>query len=344
MPRRALGTRDARHETRGRSQSAAGQDKGRRRNETVVTRVSGRESRVSGPHRKRPRVLMLRTAGTNCDGETATAFRMAGAEVASCHVNELVRDPQRLDACQVLALPGGFTYGDDVASGKILANELRCKLGEPLHRFVNSGKLMIGICNGFQALVKAGFLPGTGSGLAVEATLTTNDSGRFEDRWVWLRPGDAPPHKASSLRSGTLWGPRGGRGTGDEKRSAIASCVWTRGIDRFFELPVAHGEGKFVARDGHVLERMRRQGQIVLRYVSADGKPSGYPGNPNGSVDDIAGICDATGRVLGLMPHPERHVVSTQHPRWTRGDARHDGLGDGLAIFRNGVKHAAQLL
>ncbi len=297
-----------------------------RRGKSHVTRRMSQEARstthdlrpATVSRRKRPRVLILRTAGTNCDGETATAFRMAGAEVVSCHVNELVRDPQQLDACQVLALPGGFTYGDDVASGKILANELRCKLGEPLHRFVNSGKLMIGICNGFQTLVKAGFLPGTGGGLAVEATLTTNDSGRFEDRWVWLGPGD-------------------------EKRSAVASCVWTRGIDRFFELPVAHGEGKFVARDGQVLERMRRQGQIVLRYVSADGKSSGYPGNPNGSVDDIAGVCDATGRILGLMPHPERHVVSTQHPRWTRGDARRDGLGDGLAIFRNGVKHAAQL-
>ncbi len=291
-------------------------------------------SRVLGC--RKPRVLILRAAGTNCDGETAVAFRMAGADVMLYHVNDLIREPSRLEACPILALPGGFTYGDDIASGKILANELRCKLAEPLRRFMAEGKLIIGICNGFQVLVKAGFLPNTDGAAAIEATLTLNDSGRFEDRWVRLRLGQGTGDRGQKAGSET-------RATSDERRATRRAtvCVWTRGMERDIELPVAHGEGKFVAKDDRVLKQMQAQGQIVFQYADAEGRVDGYPANPNGSVDGIAGICDPTGRILGLMPHPERHVVPTQHPRWTRGEALAEG--DGLAVFRNGVEYAARL-
>ena len=314
MPRRRPQPRATSHEPRdtGNGSHVTRHTSQDARQRTHVPRPTSHVSRL----KKRPRALILRAAGTNCDGETAVAFRMAGAEVVLYHVNEVIRDPALLASCQMLVIPGGFTYGDDIASGKILANELRYKLGEPLRRFLADGKLILGICNGFQALVKAGLLPNATGTSAIEATLTVNDSGRFEDRWVRLRA------------------------TSHEPRATV-SCVWTRGLESDLELPVAHGEGKFLARDGDVLTRMQRQGQVVLRYVDAAGRTDRYPGNPNGSVDGIAGVCDPTGRVLGLMPHPERHVVRTQHPCWTRGEARGDG--DGLALFRNGVAYAAHL-
>lgn len=262
----------------------------------------------------KPRVIIIRTAGTNCDKETAFAFRAAGADTELVHINELARGEKRLDSYHILAIPGGFTYGDDIASGKILANELRYKMGNHLQEFIKDGKLIIGICNGFQILVKAGLLPNlSGDFKTIEATLTLNDSNKFEDRWVYLR-----------------------RGKG--------KCVWTRGIDRIIQLPVAHGEGKFIPKDKRVLDRLKKDGLIALEYVNESGKRSGYPCNPNGSMENIAGICDNTGRIFGLMPHPERHISMYQNPVWTRSSKGLEAKADGFEIFVNGVYFAKKNL
>ena len=260
---------------------------------------------------KKVRTLILRTAGTNCDMETGHAFRMAGSEVTLLHVNSLIKNGSKLRGFDILAIPGGFTYGDDIASGKILANELKHNLKRDITAFKGSGKLVIGICNGFQVLVKMGLLPNTGGRPLdnVGATLCLNNSGKFEDRWVYLKRG---------------------AGSGNDR------CVWTAGLPDIIYLPVAHAEGKFIPRDDGILRSMKKNGQIVFRYTDESGNPSGYPGNPNGSIEDIAGICDPTGRVFGLMPHPERHITFTQHPRWQlRGDENEMGIG--LHIFKNGV-------
>ncbi len=246
----------------------------------------------------RVRTLILRAAGTNCDHETAFAFEKAGSEVDVAHVNELLRKERPLSSYQIMVVPGGFTYGDDISAGKILANELRLKLGEDIKRFVEGGGLILGICNGFQVLVKAGILPG--SGAYGRLTLTGNDSGRFECRWVYLSVNQKSP------------------------------CIFTRGISTMY-LPVAHAEGKVVTW-GEVLE----DSNIVLRYADENGNTqAGYPHNPNGSKDNIAGICDASGRVFALMPHPERFIRWTQHPRWTREPRRE--YGDGFRVFLNAV-------
>ena len=251
------------------------------------------------------KVLILRTAGTNCDEETDFAFRLAGAQTAKLHVNVLREHPDRLLEFDILVIPGGFSYGDDLGAGTVLANELLTLLRPALEEFVESGRLVIGICNGFQVLVKTGLLPGL-TRWRQQATLTTNDSHRFEDRWTHLQ---APRTRCVLVEDG-----------------------------EFIYLPVAHAEGKFVPLDDGVLEAVRENGQIVYRYTDPHGRPAGYPWNPNGSVDDIAGICDPTGRVLGMMPHPERHCLPIHHPRWTR-----EGLkdkGDGLRIFERAVAFA----
>jgi phosphoribosylformylglycinamidine synthase len=251
------------------------------------------------------KALVLRAPGTNCDAETVFAFQQAGAEVTSVHANQLIRGEQRLSDYQIMVIPGGFTYGDDIAAGKVLANELKLKLGEDIIRFIEAGGLILGICNGFQVLVKAGILPEP-AGNSPRLTLTNNDSGRFECRWVHLRVNRKSP------------------------------CVFTQGIDSLY-LPVAHGEGKVVA-DPEVLPELN----VVVRYTDEYGNSqAGYPHNPNGSVDNIAGICDASGRVFALMPHPERYIRGTQHPQWTRQGAKE--YGDGFQIFLNAVKWAKNL-
>jgi len=260
-----------------------------------------------------PRVLILRAPGTNCDEETAFAFEQAGAEAERVHINRLLEKPALADEYQILCIPGGFSYGDDVAAGRILANQIQHHLVEHLARFKDQGKLILGICNGFQVLIKSGLLLEPDPVDGPPATLTWNDSGRYEDRWVRL-------------------GVRGSK------------CVFLRGIERMY-LPVAHAEGKFVARDEKVLERLRQEGQLAIFYLRLSGErpdedgPVPYPDNPNGSMANAAAVCDLTGRVLGLMPHPERHIDPTQHPRWTRGEARHPG--DGLAVFGNAVEYFA---
>ncbi len=263
--------------------------------------------------KSKPKVLVLRTAGTNCDKETAYAFELAGGATELVHINRLISKERDLSDYQILALPGGFTYGDDIASGKILANEIKNKLGEDLRNFVDDGKIIIGICNGFQVLVKSGFLPG--QELGIQATLTLNDSARFEDRWVYLK---SLPHSVS--------------GNGRNQR-----CIWTKHTPEMIYLPVAHGEGKFVTKNKDILKRIKKNNQIVFQYTDNLGNFSDYPNNPNGSIEHIAGICDETGRVLGLMPHPERHIFNHQHPRWTNGKPKK--YGDGLSIFKSGVEY-----
>ena len=249
------------------------------------------------------KALILRAPGTNCDAETVFAFEQAGATATRVHVNRLIRHEERLSGYQILVIPGGFTYGDDISAGKVLANELKLKLGEDIQEFVSRGGLILGICNGLQVLVKAGILPGVKE---PALTLAANDSGRFECRWVYLRVNNQSP------------------------------CLFTKGIERLY-LPVANGEGKIVASGGDLNGL-----NAVLYYTDEAGSPNpGYPANPSGAMGDIAGISDPTGRIFALMPHPERHIRPTQHPRWTREPAKEHG--DGLAIFLNAVKWAKKL-
>ena len=264
------------------------------------------------------RVLVLRSPGTNCDEETARAFTLAGAQAERIHAGALIRRERRLDEFGILAFAGGFSYGDDLGAGTVLANRLRSRLADDLGAFVASGRLVIGICNGFQILVRLGLLPGWEGEKAV--SLIENESGKFEDRWVTLRVAtDRCPFLGAP--------PPGGRGT-------------------VLRLPVAHKEGRFVARDPEVLERLEAGGQIALVYApggGGQGTPS-YPENPNGSLAAIAGITNPAGNVFGLMPHPERHVRVFHDPAWTR---RGEGVpepeersGDGFPFFERAVQHA----
>lgn len=254
-----------------------------------------------------PRVLILRAPGTNCDRETAFAFELAGATAELFHVNRLMENPRLPADYQILCLPGGFSFGDDIAAGRILASLIRHHLNDCLNEFKAAGKLVLGICNGFQILIKSGLLLDDCDG-AAPATLTWNESGRFQDRWVYLS-------------------------------AKTDHCVFLRGI-RSMYLPMAHAEGQFVTRDAATLAALDAAGQLALRYSTASGaEPSGFPDNPNGSQANVAGVCDTTGRVFGLMPHPERHIDRTHHPRWTRGEGTDPG--DGLAVFRNAVQFFA---
>lgn len=241
-----------------------------------------------------PRALIVRAPGTNCDAETAYAFERAGAVADVQHVNRWLESPALSQQFQILCLPGGFSFGDDVGAGRIFAAQLNHHLRDALYGFREAGGLILGICNGFQVLVQTGLLEPPGEAER-SMSLTWNDSGRFLDRWVDLQ--------VAGERSAFLQG--------------IAAL----------SLPIAHAEGKFVARDAATLQRLEQTGQLVLRYVPGD--------NPNGSAGDVAGVCDATGRVLGLMPHPERCIDPTHHPQWTRRPPVDEG--DGLRLFRNAV-------
>jgi phosphoribosylformylglycinamidine synthase subunit PurQ / glutaminase len=259
-----------------------------------------------------PRILVLRAPGSNCDQETAHAFSLAGGLPDRWHVNRVLEDPRRLSSFQVLCIPGGFSYGDDIAAGRILGSQLQHHLACAMEQFREAGKLIVGICNGFQVLLKTKLLD-TADDKGSTATLTLNDSGRFEARWVRLQ---VEPD----------------------------NCVFLQGMSEI-ELPVAHGEGKFVVQDPQVFAKMEHAGRFVMRYSAGSQAPqtnSGscavpYPENPNGAMGNVAGICDSTGRVLGLMPHPERHVDRTQHPRWTRQPERKSG--DGLRVFQNAIRY-----
>lgn len=253
-----------------------------------------------------PHALVLRAPGSNCDQEAATAFDLAGAKVERVHINSVRENPRLLRRFQILCVPGGFSYGDDIAAGKVFALQLQHFLADALRKFRDDERLILGICNGFQAILKAGLLvpPDEDGPLA---TLGFNENGRFEDRWVKLR---ATPGK----------------------------CVFLKGVTEL-NVPVAHGEGNFVGRKEWIVRGLAQAGQVVLRFAGATGHANGYPENPNGSQDDIAGICDATGRVMGLMPHPERHIFPTQHPQWTRLGLKPEG--EGMQVFRNAVEFFA---
>lgn len=257
----------------------------------------------------KPKALVIRAAGTNCNNETALAFELAGATAEQAHINELITGKKKLEDCQILAIPGGFSYGDDLGSGKVLANQLAIKLRQPLQEFIESGKLVIGICNGFQVIIKMGLLPALRWLYAQEATLTNNDSGKFEDRWVHMK--------------------------------AENDSIFTKGIKRIY-LPVNHGEGKFAA-GSEVLQQLQKERLVKLKYCDEKGNETAqYPANPNGSMLGIAAITNKQGNVFGIMPHPEKFVTKYTHPRWTR--ERLPEEGDGLRIFRNMAEYAQKEL
>jgi phosphoribosylformylglycinamidine synthase subunit PurQ / glutaminase len=264
----------------------------------------------------KPRVLILHADGTNRDHDAAQAFELAGAEADIVHLNQLRAGEKQWDDYQLLAVPGGFSYADALGAGKLLALDLNTYFMEEVRSFIESGKPVIGICNGFQALVKSGILPDQQSAISNQqsvsnsaATLTFNADGHFECRWVVLKP-------------------------------QSQTCLWTRGLTELIECPIAHGEGRFMLDEPDDLATLIALDQIALSYAQRDGTPANgeYPINPNGSIGDIAGVCNPRGNVLGLMPHPEDHIFAYQHPRWTRGEGGHSGL----KLFENGVRYAQE--
>lgn len=262
----------------------------------------------------KPKALVLLAHGTNRDQDVAEALALCGAEPEIIPLNSLHNEKKRWSDYQMLVLPGGFSYADALGAGKLLAIDMQSYFTDEIQKFVIAGKPVIGICNGFQALVKAGILPGETREQREEsskarATLTFNAGGHFECRWVTLRP-------------------------------VSQKCVWTKGLSGLVECPIAHGEGNFQVSDPAFLDTLVSFDQIALTYVHADDTPAKgeYPANPNGSLLDIAGICNPGGNVLGLMPHPENHIHAWQHPQWTRAAQR----GSGLSIFENGVKYAEE--
>ena len=266
-------------------------------------------------------IIILHAPGTNRDREAAQACQLAGGLAEIVHINQLAAGERALEAYQMLVLPGGFSYGDDLGAGRLWSNDLQLRFRNALDTFVAVGKPVLGICNGFQALVKAGYLPGPAPRQRV--TLTFNRGEHFECRWVRLKPA------------------RGSK------------CLFTVGLEEDILCPVAHGEGRLAVPDSQALQRLFSENLIALIYVPVDNTgwhqslgrqvgqaAAGYPANPNGSVADIAGLCNAAGNILGLMPHPEDHILPQQHPRWTRGESGELGIG----LFINGVRAAERFV
>ncbi|HIH22158.1 TPA: phosphoribosylformylglycinamidine synthase subunit PurQ [Candidatus Micrarchaeota archaeon] len=249
------------------------------------------------------RALVLSGFGINCEDECKFVIEKTGGAAEIVHINELIEEPSIFEQYNFLVFPGGFAHGDDLGSGKVLANKMKYKLREPLSQFINSGKLVIGICNGFQVLVKMGLLPVPD--FEQRITLTVNDSGKYEDRWVRLKINKQSP------------------------------CVFTRGME-FLDVPVRHGEGKLIPKDDGELRFITDNNLHAVQYVNMKGELAGYPYNPNGSALNIAGICDKTGRVFGMMPHPEAFNSITNHPAWPFGIIKE---AQGLRIFRNAVEY-----
>ncbi len=250
----------------------------------------------------KPKALILQATGTNRDQDAAQAVEMAGGSAEIYPINQLLNEHMAWSDYQMLVVPGGFSYADALGAGKLMALDLTHYFSDQLNTFVDQGKAVIGICNGFQTLVKAGVLPGE---TGVRATLTFNQAGHFECRWVSLLP-------------------------------VSETCLWTHGLDEPVDCPVAHGEGNFLLADDGQLAELQAAGQVALVYARADRQIAAgvYPYNPNGSVGDIAGVCNRQGNVLGLMPHPENHIFAFQYPRWTRGEGGHLGL----RLFENAMK------
>ncbi len=251
----------------------------------------------------KPRAMIIHASGTNRDHDVAWALELAGARPEIVHINAIRDGECRLLDYQMMVLPGGFSYGDDLGAGKLWAIALRNRLGRDLEKFIDIGRPVIGICNGFQALVKSGLLPSLHGSSNQQTTLTRNESGKFECRWVDLEP------------------------------NVAANSFWTKDLNEPIHCPVAHGEGRFVT-DGDTLTAIEDQGLVALRYRITGPR---YPSNPNGSANDIAGIINPDGNILGLMPHPEDHIVPAQHPGRHRGKTN----GSGLPLFENGVEHAS---
>jgi len=273
-----------------------------------------------------PKVAVLFGFGINCDHETKAVFELVGAQADRIHVNRFVSGEAELHGYDILAVPGGFSFGDHLGSGRLLGNRMRFAMRDALRSFVDAGKPIIGICNGFQVLVKTGLLPGPQAGASPDfvqrGSLTLNDSGRYEDRWVTLEFDPNSP------------------------------CIWTKGMTRM-ECPVRHGEGKYVMPTPQDLDHLDANNQLTVRYVDPS-TPVGkgrtdtllpYPVSPNGSMRNIAGICDATGLVFGLMPHPEAIYARWLHPNHTAstnassGEALDGWEGEGLQMFRNAVEY-----
>ncbi len=284
---------------------------------TNLKEKSTENKKKESQNNRPPKALVLYGYGLNCDLETQFALNKAGADARRVHVNELIEAPSSLWDYHLLAVPGGFSWGDDHGAGVILGLRLKLALGAALQEFIAAGRLCLGICNGFQVLVNLGLLPGL-PGREGErlAALLPNDCGNFRDAWVHLH-------------------------------TLPSQCVFTQGLTNF-ELPIRHGEGKFFAEPA-VLAEIADRGQIVLRYAMPSGHAAAgrFPYNPNGAALDIAGISDHTGRVLGLMPHPEAHISSTQHPTWTRdketsrrrGQPYQETPGPGLTFFKNAISY-----
>lgn len=263
----------------------------------------------------KPKALILQAHGSNRDFDVMDALSLAGAEPTGIPLNELRMNNTLFRNFNLLILPGGFSYADALGAGKLLALDLASYFADEISAFVESGKPVIGICNGFQALVKSGILPGEKKKEErgkkdSSATLTFNQRGHFECRWVNLKP-------------------------------VSQKCIWTKDLSEHITCPIAHGEGNFQITKLFPLSSFIEQDQIALAYTNSDGSPANgeYPTNPNGSILDIAGICNSQGNVLGLMPHPENHIHVWQHPRHTRGEHG----GSGLQLFENGVKYATQV-
>ena len=259
----------------------------------------------------KPKALVLHAAGTNRDFDVSTALSLAGADPEIVHLNQLRARHRRWEDYALLVLPGGFSHADALGAGKLLALDLISYFADEMSAFVDAGKPVIGICNGFQALVKSGILsegrlldPGN---TTRRATLTHNERGGFECRWTRIAP-------------------------------VSKTCIWTRALTQDVLCPVAHGEGKFIPKDKKILADLRKNGLVVFEYTDEKGNKTGYPYNPNGSLIDVAGICNPAGNVLGLMPHPEDNVSPFQHPDWTRGVQR-----SGLPLFQNGVRYAQEM-
>lgn len=262
------------------------------------------------------KVLIITGFGLNCEKETAAAFTSNGATAEQVHLNDLLEGKRTLKEFHILAFIGGFSFGDHLGSGTVFANRVRYNLREQLEQFVKDGKLIIGICNGFQTLTRLGMVPALdGKYFQQEAALAHNDCGVFRDDWIYL------------------------------KANADSPCVFTKGID-VIRLPIRHGEGKFVA-DAPVMARIEANNQVVFRYANVDGSvATEFPANPNGSINAIAGICDETGRVFGLMPHPEAFLSAYNAPDWTLRKIKGTlpAKGEGSVIFANAVKYAAKHL
>ncbi len=260
------------------------------------------------------KALVITGFGLNCEKETSAAFEMCGAKAYQVHLNDLLAGKDNINNYHILAFIGGFSFGDHIGSGTVFANKVKFKLKDDLAKFIDSGKLVIGICNGFQTLTRLGLAPALfGKQFEQQVALAHNDSGVFRDDWINM------------------------------VANAASKCVFTKGI-KTIRMPIRHGEGKFVA-DPEIIEEIEKNNQVVLRYSAADGsKANGFPENPNGSINDIAGICDTTGRVFGLMPHPEAFLSPFNAPDWQKQqmEGKLPEFGEGKAIFENAVRYITE--